>query len=281
MEYSCQGVLPLLGTYCTDHIGRKTGLCHPARLFQQAVTTQFYMSSLKLPVSCLEEYSFRSRKSHRSSCVPIALAPLRIIEDPEPFRVSSLTVSKSMYTVPTARFGKQLEQLVQSLSSFPNIFIEENGIDEEFVDAGLGWYSQSSWLHETKVFGRESGAYEIGHLPSTPIVSAQHSTSRPYLFYILSNEYTGLDSRIISTRLGGLGKFGASILKAVREGHNIEEETLALQTKRYRSLYPLHRLTYNLISGTESSIKAKLLLQEALEGLPRGDGGRRRYATSR
>ncbi|TGO68810.1 hypothetical protein BELL_0806g00030 [Botrytis elliptica] len=75
----------------------------------------------------------------------------------------------------------------------------------------LGWHPQSSWLHETKVFSGESGSYEIGHLSSTPIVSAQHSTSRPYLFYNLSNAYTGLDSRIISTRLGGLRKLGASM----------------------------------------------------------------------
>ncbi|KAF7936430.1 uncharacterized protein EAE98_002649 [Botrytis deweyae] len=75
----------------------------------------------------------------------------------------------------------------------------------------LGWHPQSSWLHETKVFSGESGSYEIGHLSSTPIVFAQHSTSRPYLFYNLSNAYTGLDSRIISTRLGGLRKLGASM----------------------------------------------------------------------
>ncbi|TGO33897.1 hypothetical protein BHYA_0222g00070 [Botrytis hyacinthi] len=177
MEYSYQGVLPLLRTYFADHIGGKAGLCHPARLSQQAIMIRFYMSFLRLSVSCLKEYSFRSRQSHRSSYVPIALAPLRIIEDPASFRVSSSAVFK----------GK---------------------------------------------------------------------------------EYTGLDCRIVSTRLGWLEKFGP----------NIEEETLALQTKRYRSLYPLHGMTYNLISGAEGFIKAKLLLQEALEGLPRGDGRRCRYA---
>ncbi|KAF7931465.1 hypothetical protein EAE99_003936 [Botrytis elliptica] len=198
MKYSCQGALPLLGTYCTDHIGRKTGLCHPARLSQQAVTTQFYMSSLKLPVSCLEEYSFRSRQSHRSSYVPIALVPLRITEDPEPFRVSSLTVSKTS-SLKRMRLMKSL--LTRDLGEF----------FESMKYLCLGWHPQSSWLHETKVFSGESGSYEIGHLSSTPIVSAQHSTSRPYLFYNLSNAYTGLDSRIISTRLGGLRKLGASM----------------------------------------------------------------------
>ena len=74
-------------------------------------------------------------------------------------------------------------------------------------------------------------------------------------------------------------KRGNSILKAVRKGYNIEE-TLALQKKRYHSLSPQHRLTFNLISGPESDIKAKLLLQEALEDLPR-DGGRLSYATSK
>ncbi|KAF7895923.1 hypothetical protein EAF00_005938 [Botryotinia globosa] len=63
-----------------------------------------------------------------------------------------------------------------------------------------------------------------------------HSTSRPYLYYVEGKEYTGLDSRIISTRSRGLEKLGDSILKTVRKGHNIEEESLALQTKRYRSL---------------------------------------------
>ncbi|KAF5867674.1 putative gtp-binding nuclear protein gsp1 ran protein [Botrytis fragariae] len=46
---------------------------------------------------------------------------------------------------------------------------------------------------------------------------------------------TYLDSRIISTRSGDLEKLVASILKP--EDHNIEEETLALQAKRYRSVY--------------------------------------------
>lgn len=192
------------------------------------MTTQFYLFFLKLPVSCLEEYSFRSRQSHRSSYVPIALAPLRITEDAEPFRVSSLTVSKSMYTVPTARFGKQLEQLVQPLvfffkaSSLKRMRLMKSLLTRdlgEFFESMkylcLGWHPQSSWLHETKVFSGESGSYEIGHLSSTPIVSAQHSTSRPYLFYNLSNAYTGLDSRIISTRLGGLRKLGASMTSPV------------------------------------------------------------------
>ncbi|TGO11508.1 hypothetical protein BTUL_0108g00250 [Botrytis tulipae] len=86
-------------------------------------------------------------------------------------------------------------------------------------------------------FRVSSSAVFKSHLPSTLIISLQHSTSIPYLYYSEGKEYTGLDSRIISTRLSGLEKLDASILKAVQKGLNIEEKTLALQTKRYRSLY--------------------------------------------
>ncbi|KAF7950644.1 uncharacterized protein EAE97_002196 [Botrytis byssoidea] len=65
---------------------------------------------------------------------------------------------------------------------------------------------------------------------------SKHSTSRLYLYYVVGKEYTGLDSRIISTRLSGLEKLDASILKALQKGPNIKEKPLALQIKRYRSL---------------------------------------------
>ncbi|TGO84810.1 hypothetical protein BPOR_0463g00080 [Botrytis porri] len=87
-----------------------------------------------------------------------------------------------------------------------------------------------------------------------------------------SKGYTGLNSRIVSTRSDGLEKLGASTPKAVRKNHNIEEEALALQTKRSRSLSLQHELTVNPISSKRVPSRRSHFYKKLLKVYHKGMG---------